>query len=182
MVVRAGLIPMLIDDYLPDYHVASRHQIDVHATPEVVYALVRRLDLSGSWLIRLLFGLRGLPTHGLTLDAFLEWGFALLDEAPGRELLLGLIGRFWTLKGSLQRVEPSAFRSFDQPGYARAAWTFYLTPQPSGSTLLVTETRVQCTDEAGLRRFRRYWRLVGPFSGVIRKEILRVIKREAEGG
>lgn len=172
---------MLIDEYAPDYHVASRHQIDVRATPEAVYAAVRRLDLSRSGVIRLLFGLRGLPTRGITLDTFLERGFVLLDETPGQELLLGLIGRFWTLKGDLQRFEPAAFRSFDRPGYAKAAWTFHLTPQPSGSTLLVTETRVRCTDNASLCRFRRYWRVVGPFSGVIRKEILRAVKQDAEG-
>ncbi len=173
---------MLIDDYAPDYHVVSRHQIAVRATPDAVYAAARKLDLSRSFIIRLLFGLRGLPTRRLTLDTFLRRGFVLLDEVPRQELLLGLIGRFWTLKGGLQRFEPAAFRSFDRPGYAKAAWNFHLTPQPSGSTLLVTETRVQCTDAKSLRRFRRYWRLVGPFSGLIRKEILRVIKREAEQG
>ena len=171
---------MLIDEYAPDYHVVSRYQIAVRATPDAVYTAARKLDLSRSFIIRLLFGLRGLPTRRLTLDTFLRRGFVLLDEVPRQELLLGLIGRFWTLKGGLQRFEPAAFRSFDRPGYAKAAWSFHLIPQPSGSTLLVTETRVQCTDAESLRRFRRYWRLVGPFSGVIRKEILRVIKREAE--
>ncbi len=173
---------MLIDDYAPDYHVVRRHQIDVRATPDAVYAAVRKLDLSRSFVIRFLFLFRGLPTRGLTLDTFLRRGFVLLDEEPRQELLLGLIGRFWTLKGGLQRFEPAAFRAFDQPGYAKAAWTFHLTPQPPGSTLLVTETRVQCTDAKSLRRFRRYWRLVGPFSGLVRKEILRVLKREAEQG
>ena len=173
---------MLIDDYAPDYDVASRHHLDVRATPEAVYAVVRKLDLSRSWLIRTLFRLRGLPTRGMTLEDFLKWGFVLLDETPQRELLLGLIGRFWTLAGDLQRFEPAAFRAFEEPGFARAAWTFFLDPQPGGIVRLITETRVQCTDAASLRRFRRYWRLVGPFSGVIRKEMLRVIKQEAEQG
>ncbi len=171
----------LIDDYAPEYDVASRHHVDVRATPEVVYDAARRLDLSRSGLIRTLFRLRGLPTRRLNLEGFLKMGFVLLDEKPQQELLLGLIGRFWTPTGHLQRFEPAAFRPFDQPGFAKATWTFYIDPQPDGIVRLSTETRVQCTDAASLRRFRRYWRIVGPFSGLIRKEMLRVIKQEAEG-
>ena len=170
----------LIDAYAPEYDVASRHEIDVRAGPEVVYAAVRAVDLSGSWLVKSLFRLRGLPTRGLTLDDFLAWGFILLDETPQRELLLGLVGRFWTLKGHLQHVEPAVFRPFNEPGFAKAAWMFVVDPQREGIVRVITETRVQCTDAVSRRRFRRYWRLVGPFSGLIRKEMLRVIKREAE--
>ena len=47
-------------------------------------------------------------------------------------------------------------------------------------TLLATETRVLCLDTASRRRFRLYWTLIGPFSGLIRKDILRSIKRQAE--
>ena len=171
---------MLIDDYAPDYDVASRHHIDVEASPEAVYAATRKLDLRRSMLVRILFRLRGLPTHRLDMEGFLAFGFVLLDEVPPQELVLGLIGRFWTTRGALQRFEPAVFRAFDQPGFAKAAWTFYLTPQAEGRVRLMTETRVQCTDAASLRRFRRYWWLVGPFSGLIRKEMLRVIKQTAE--
>ena len=171
---------MLIDDYAPEYDVASRHHIDVKASLEAVYAAARKLDLRRSTLIRILFSLRGLPTRRLDLEGFLSMGFVLLDEVPQQELVLGLIGQFWTARGALQRFEPAAFHAFNQPGYAKAAWTFYLVPQEEGCVRLITETRVQCTDAAGLRRFRRYWRLVGPFSGFIRKEMLRVIKQTAE--
>ena len=171
---------MLIDDYAPEYDIASRHHIDVEAAPDAVYAAARTLDLRRSTLIRVLFRLRGLPTHRLDMEGFLSFGFVLLDEVPQQEFVLGLIGRFWTTRGALQRFEPAAFRPFDQPGYAKAAWTFYLDPQPEGPVRLITETRVQCTDAASLHCFRRYWRLVGPFSGLVRREMLRVIKQEAE--
>jgi hypothetical protein len=32
------------------------------------------------------------------------------------------------------------------------------------------------------RKFRAYWLVVGPFSGLIRKEMLREVKRQAENG
>jgi hypothetical protein len=36
------------------------------------------------------------------------------------------------------------------------------------------------TDAEALRRFRRYWFMVGPVSAYIRTEALRLIAREAE--
>jgi len=45
---------------------------------------------------------------------------------------------------------------------------------------LTTETRVLCSGTAALRSFKRYWLVVGPFSGLIRRHILRAIARVAE--
>ena len=47
-------------------------------------------------------------------------------------------------------------------------------------SLVATETRVRCTDAASLRSFRRYWRVIRPFSGLVRREALRAIRRTAE--
>lgn len=44
-----------------------------------------------------------------------------------------------------------------------------------------TETRVQCLDTASRRSFRRYWRVVGPFSGLIRWVMLRAVREAAVG-
>ena len=172
---------MLLDDHAPDYQIAARYEVEVRAPPDVVYDAVRRLDLSRSFVVRILFALRGLPNRELNLDSILgRGGFVLLGEEPPQELLLGLIGRFWTPRGDIQRFEPQGFRPFDRPGYAKAAWQLLVVPRPSGDTLLVTETRVQCTDASSLRRFRWYWRLVGPFSGLVRKQTLDLIKGDAE--
>lgn len=182
---------MLIDEFLPAYDVTERHEILIGAPPERVYAAVREMDMSGSPIIRGLFLLRGLPAlltgHsrqgsplGVTLEGLLRSGFVLLGERPGEELLLGLVGRFWTVTGDLQRLDAEAFRRFDRPGFARATWNFHLAPTGTGRTRLGTETRVLCTDEASRRRFRRYWLLIRPFSGLIRRIMLREIRRSAE--
>ena len=68
---------------------------------------------------------------------------------------------------------------FDRPGMAVAAWNFTVLPTDEGS-LVATETRVRCTDAAARRSFARYWRVVRPFSGLIRTEALRAIRRTAE--
>jgi len=177
---------MLIDDFLPNYDVCERHQIKVHAPLDKVYATVRHLDISQAKLSMFLFRLRGIPAglpapSSFTLEDFLKMGFILLDERPDEELLLGLVGRFWTPSGELLRLDSGGFRNFNEPGYAKAVWNFTLAKQFDDTVLLETETRVLCLDEISRRRFRLYWLLIGAFSGLIRREILRAIKRKAEG-
>ena len=183
---------MLIDDHLPHADFAERHALRVHAPPERAYAAARRLDLSGSVLVRTLFALRSVPALltrrprggegalGTTMDRLLRNGFILLGERPPHEFVLGLVGRFWTPAGGIERVHPAELAVFDRPGMAVAAWNFTVLPTDEGS-LVATETRVRCTDEAARRSFARYWRFVRPFSGLIRMEALRAIRRSAEG-
>jgi hypothetical protein len=149
------------------------------APPERTFEAVRRLDLSSSSVVRILFGLRGLPGSALNLDGLTRLGFTVLGEAPPNELALGVIGRFWTLRGDLQRFAPDEYRRFSDHGFAKAAWGFAITADPGG-TRLRTETRISGTDPASTRRFRLYWRVVGPFSGIVRTEALRTIARDAE--
>ena len=181
---------MLIDEFLPQYDVVERHQIEVYAPAQPVYAAVRSLDLNGSEVVRWLFLLRSLPGLlgscriknrglGLTLDELLHNGFILLSEKPPQEIVLGVVGRFWTIAGELQHLKATEFLSFNKSGYAKAAWNFSLTEQ-GNKTLLATETRVYCLDEASRQRFRMYWLLIRPFSGLIRREALRVTKQRVE--
>ena len=176
---------MLIDDFLPDYDVRERHRTVVHSPAERVYEAVRRLDLSQAKLSMFLFRLRGIPAGRsapscFTLDDFLKMRFILLGEKPNEELLLGLVGRFWTPSGELRRLDAEGYRNFNERGYAKAAWNFSLSERADGSVLLETETRVYCLDEASRRWFRLYWLFIGVFSGLIRREVLQAVKRNAE--
>lgn len=181
---------MLIERHLPHYDVASRHQTRIHASPEQVHGALRRMDFAGSWVIRGLLLLRGvpalftrrgaIPSFDFTLEGFLRSGFVLLEEQPPAGLVLGLVGQFWRPSGGLVRIDPEGFAGFERPGFARAAWSFELFPLEGGEVRLVTETRVLCSDPASRRRFGRYWRLVGPFSGLMRRSMLRRIRRAAE--
>ena len=56
---------------------------------------------------------------------------------------------------------------------------FRAKPLPGGRSQLTTETRVAATDAASRRSFGRYWRVVGPFSALIRRRWLRSIARFA---
>lgn len=180
----------LIDEYLPDYDVVERHRTFVRASRGAVYEAVRGLDMTRSPVIRALFALRSAPALmsrfsargerlGLTLDGLLHNGFILLGERPGEGILLGLVGRFWTPSGGVLGMDAGEFATFRRPDYAKAAWDFRLSVE-GDAILLTTETRILCTDEASRKKFRLYWALIGPFSGLVRKEILRAIKSAAE--
>lgn len=105
--------------------------------------------------------------------------FTLLDEAPGEEFVLGLMGRFWTPSGGVMAASADDFRRPPPAGLAQAAWNFRVTPSGDG-TVLSTETRVRCSDEDTRRRFARYWTAIRLGSGLIRNSMLRHIRSEAE--
>jgi hypothetical protein len=120
-------------------------------------------------LVRVLFRLRGLG-RAATRDApvfeqLLAIGFRVVAESE-RELVVGLVGRPWRFRGGLRSGVD--FEAFDEPGYAKMAMSF-----AADGTELTTETRVLLTDAAARRRFRAYWIVVRPFSGLVRRAWLR---------
>jgi len=173
----------LADEFLPVCDVVMRHAVSVAAPAPAVWAALHRADFAGAWYVRALLMLRGLRRPGrvrrLTLDRLVAGGFMPLGEQPGREIALGLVGRFWLPSGGRMKVAPAEFRSFAEPGHAKVVWTFAVEAEGPATTRLVTETRVACVDAASRRRFRLYWLVVRPFSGLIRKAMLGAIAREA---
>jgi hypothetical protein len=181
---------VLIDDFMPVYDVSERHHTLVQASASSTYDAVRRVDLGRSKLVRALFAARGIPllikhkrpvTRTMTLDDLVRGGFVWLGEDPGRELVLGVIGAFWRPKGGVRRIEPGEFVAFDEPGWAKAAWNFRLIADGDERTFVTTETRVRVPDEPSRKKFLLYWAAIGPFSGVVRRQALSLIKTDAEG-
>lgn len=172
----------LPDELLPEYDVETVHATRIAASPRAVYPAARRLDLSGSRLVRILFRLRGLPASALDADGLTALGFRVLRDDPPHGFALGLVGRFWTPRGGLVEFEPAAFADLHIVGHAKAVWTVELLPSEEGWTTLRTVTRVKGMGDGARRRFRRYWRLVGPFSGLIRKRYLEGVRRNVADG
>lgn len=170
---------MLIDSFLPEYDFSETHDIKIRATAETVFRVLSEVDVCESPIIRWLFRLRGIPAGKMTLREMRRMRFETLGETKNQELLLGLAGKFWTLTGNLQKVSSSDFRAFDETGFAKAVWDFSLN-ETGGETLLTTETRIKCTDAESRRKFNFYWTFIQPFSGLIRNEMLRTIRRKAE--
>jgi len=171
---------MLIDQILPKYDEREYHQIDIRGEGREVYRKARSIDFSDSSIIRTLFRLRGLPSTSTNLDGLLRVGFLLLHEIPDKEFVLGLIGKFWTLRAEILKVDPVQYVQFNQRGYAKLAWNFAIHESALGIVSLSTETRIACTDDRSRSRFKLYWALIGRFSGLTRREMLRGVKRTVE--
>ena len=170
---------MLIDDFLPKYDFVETHDIAIRASKETVFGLMDKIDLCESPIIRALFFLRGLPNAKLRLRDLKKSKFEILGIDQNKELLLGLAGKFWTLRGEMQEVNAGNFREFEKQGFAKAVWNFSVDENGT-ETRLTTETRIRCLDDASRRNFGFYWTFIQPFSGLIRREMLKLVKKKAE--
>ena len=171
---------MRIDSYLRAPHHAERHSIAIGAPPECVYPLARHLDFNDSRVTRWLFRLRGMPADDLRIDAMLSpagtAGFTILEERPPEEFVIGVMAR-----GTRAEAIPDgeAFRRFRPASGLRIAWNFAIAPAPGGCKV-TTITRVECFGAAVRTLFALYWLVIRPFSGWIRREMLRLLKQQAE--
>lgn len=157
------------------------------APRERVWEALLTADMGSSpWSKALLamrgYRLRAFGARGGTFPERLErFGFTRLEEIPGRELVFGIAGRFWRPDGALVRIaDREAFLVFAEDGRVKAAWNVRVEDADAGHCELSTETRIQYFGAAARRRFRLYWAVVGPFSGILRRSLLRGIRRRAE--
>jgi len=167
----------LLDHLMPHCDFVERHSTVARATPERIYDAIRRADLAGHPIVRALLAMRGLGRRAkaFNLDALVGNGFAILAEDPPREIVLGVQGPFWRPACKLHAVSAESFRTSVPDGAARAAWNFLI--EANGH--VTTETRILCADDARMK-FRLYWTFIRPFSGLIRRMMLRAIRKEAE--
>jgi hypothetical protein len=185
----------VLDRLVPTFQAVERHSATIAASADQVWAALTQVTVGELRLFRLLMGLRVLPGRLLGRprarfdadESLLGWavrfGFTVLGEEVQRELVVGAIGQPWRLVGGrgMAVAGDDDFAAFDQAGYAKMAANFRLVPIAGGRAVrLSTETRVACTDAASARHFARYWWLIGPASGGIRRSWLAAIKRRAE--
>jgi hypothetical protein len=161
-----------LDRWLPHYDVHERHSRKLPVEPARALAALLETPVGCDRLTRALLAVRGLRTGVLPVGRFFETlGFTVLEQTV-TVLVVGASGRPWRASRGL--------RPFDQsgPGTVRIATDFRADPAAGGS-VLSTETRVEATDDAARRAFRRYWLLVGPFSALIRRRWLAAAARRA---
>ena len=171
---------MLQDKYLPEYHFDEKHSITIDASVSQIFPCIEHLDFSHSKIIRLLFAIRGLPPSMLNLTGLEYHRFYVLESRQNDEIIIALIGQFWKPDGNLQLFKPDEFIPFAEPGFAKSTWSFKLEALTPQSTHLETVTRIYCTDEPSRKKFSRYWFFIKPFSGLVRMEILRALKRKVK--
>jgi hypothetical protein len=165
----------MLDEVLPHWHHRERHERRVAGPPDRVFAAIREVTLAEMPVGRLLARLRGIrsDTSKPLFEEMGRLGFRVAAEEPNREIVFAAIGQPWKLRGG-RHPKDTNFRTFTEQGYAKMAMNFRLE-----RGTLSTETRVLLTDPASRRAFRRYWIVIRPFSGLIRRIWLRGIARRA---
>jgi hypothetical protein len=154
-----------LDTFLPSYEYATRHEVAVDAPRDVADRALREVTFRDVPIVRALLFVRGEGAHRLDepVVATMVPRATVVEDVPGEGIVLSLTGQFWRLRG----------RGLEAP--ATAVVEFRSAPGK-----LSTETRVHIPDPVSRRKFRRYWRVVRPFSGLIRVLVLRAAKRRAE--
>lgn len=169
---------MLIDKYINTFHYNEVHKIEISATPKDIYPLLKTVNFYRSKLVKLLFTIRGLPIRMCSVEGFIKVGFMLLEENVGEEIVIGLI--FHPIKFRPISVPPDEFATFNEGDHVKAVMNFFISGIDEKRSLLSTESRVFCTSAKAKMLFTPYWILIHRFSALIRVEMLRLIKQEAE--
>ena len=166
-------MPSAIDRFLSEWDAHEVHAVELDVPPEQALAAALAAPAAPDAIVRTLFRLRGLSTSGSIEDAFGRMRFGVLERTQ-TEVVVGAAGTPWRVRGGIRSFAEAA------PGTVRMATEFRAEPLPGGRSRLTTETRVAAADATALRRFRRYWRAIGPFSALVRRRWLRAIARATE--
>lgn len=172
----------ILDHLIPAYDFRSRYTRNIAASPQQVWHAMYALTVAELPLTRVLMGIRSAGRARLRGPLMDAAPLPALGRVPAREAVNGAVAQFWRRKpvsGPPETMTPEGFRSFNEPGWAKAAMSLQLDPIPGG-TRLAAETRIKATDPASRRRFAAYWLLIAFGGGLIRLEWLRAIASRAE--
>jgi hypothetical protein len=173
-----------LDELLPHWHFRERHRHATPASPAALLTAAEQVTWAEVPVLRNLMGVRSAgrlrrPAGSPILTDMAEIGFTVL-ERTGDEVVIGALGRPWKGGGGpaprlIEQPDPARFFV----DYAEPGWAKMLANFRAADGELTTETRVLLTDEPARRAFRRYWMIIRPFSGLIRRRWLAAIAARA---
>ncbi len=174
----------MLEELLPRWHFRERHGVRLEAPAAAAIVAAEEVTWAEVPVMRALMRVRSagrltMPADRTILDVMSRIGFTVLARTD-EELVVGGIGRPWRVRGASgprlrDAADPgAAFAEFDDIGWAKMIFNFRVA-----SGALTTETRVLLTDEPSRRAFRRYWVVIRPFSGLIRRFWLDAVVRRA---
>jgi hypothetical protein len=186
---RGGTPDLLLDRFVPAYDVRERHAITVGAPLAATWGAALAVDMERAPVVHAIFGGRRLllansdsATSHLRLGDLEAIGWGRLAFVPGREIVFGAVTQPWKGDVTFQPLAPDAFAAFDTPGYVKIAWTIAVDSLGPDRSRFRTETRVITTDAESRARFRRYWSAFSPGILLIRWQMLRLVRADAERG
>ena len=178
----------IADRFLPEYEVAERHHVRVKAPAEIVFDAACAMDLERSRIVRAIFRARewllgAEKTERASPRGIVEEmkavGWGVLEEVPGREIVLGAVTQPWIADVVFRSLPPDEFAAFREPGFVKIVTTFRADPVGAAESIFRTETRAAATDPTARVKFRWYWSFLSPGIILIRWMSLRAVKMEA---
>lgn len=184
----------LLDLVLPEYHFRGGANVTVRATPEEVLRALEEVTLAEMPLANAIGNLRYLPGRLLGKQRpvddqltrpFLEVAMPLrLGEDPGREIVIGSVGKFHNMVDQQMVELPDlfTFTRFNDAAYQKLAMNFRALPGPDGDhTMLASEHRTLALSRSSRRKFAVYWYLMVGWGGdFMLRQLLKAVKRRAE--
>jgi len=185
--IRVAQHKALLDDAMPEYQFFERHSTRIYAQPEQVIQAVRESRFSDMKSLETLLRIRAaaLRIHDTSnflldkrvLDAFSSSGYL----SVGNEHEIAVFGGANVLAKHVLRVNTlQEFTDYREQGAVKMAFNFRVEDAGQGWSTVSTETRVLATDDLTRRGVGRYWRLIVPGSGLLRRQWLESIRRAAE--
>jgi hypothetical protein len=178
-----------LDEIMPDYQFSERHSATIHAHPERVMRAVRDSTFGDMKSLATLLRIRAAALRAPAdesdifardnriLDLFSASGY--ITGGSDHEIL-SCGGANVRTQHNLKPSTLQEFADYREPGAVKMAFDFYVEDEGGGWSTLTTETRVLATDDLTRRGMGRYWRLIVPGSGLLRRQWLDGIKKRAE--
>lgn len=176
-----------LDAFMPVYHFEERHEILIDAPVERVRAALDQVSFADIGVMKTLGRIRNAfvgggravaapvkPIVATVQDS--RSGFFLLDDTP-REFVFGLAGQPWN--NAAVRLAPAEFRTWSQAEQIKVAASFRIEDAGTGRTRVITETRIAASDPRASSKMAKYWALVYPGSGLVRRSLLKAVRARA---
>ena len=185
--IRVAQHRTVLDDVMPEYQFFERHSARIHARPEQVMQAVRQSTFGDMKSLVTLLKIRGgaLRIHDTgdflqdkrILDAFSASGY--VSGGSDHEIVM-CGGANMRAKRNLAVRTLQEFADYREQGAVKMAYDFNVEDAGGGWSTISTETRVLALDDLTRRGMARYWRLIVPGSGLLRRQWLEGIKKRAE--
>jgi hypothetical protein len=181
--------PALLDRFIPTPDIRERFETTIHAPGAVVMNVAANLDMQSVPAVRAVFRLRevllGAKRHPpRTSQGILEetkrLGWGVLDEEPGRFVVVGARCQPWLADVRFSALGAREFAAYSEPDQVKIAWTLEAKEIAGDVTRFAQETRAVGTDMDARRKFLRYWRWARFGIIAIRLFLLPAVRRAAE--
>src|SRR5689334_12894308 len=125
----AGHHTLMLDPWLPEPTVTTRHRRAADASPDALWRAATSVRLEETRRLGRLVGWRipGVESSMTYHELFRSYPFTVLDEGE-HHLVSGLCGRIWTLARDYPELDREAFAAWDEPGTVKVAFAHWVEP------------------------------------------------------